>query len=50
MQPFPEHYPTDRKSSHYPLCLIACNWMPSCNHISAAESFMDSPQGGEPMK
>jgi len=50
MRSFLEHYPTDRKSSHCPQFLIACNWMRSCNQNPAAISFIDSPQGGEPMK
>jgi hypothetical protein len=50
MRSFLEHYPTDRKGSHYPQFLIACNWMLSCNQNPGAISFIDSPQGGGPMK
>jgi hypothetical protein len=45
-----EHYPTDRKISHYPQFLIAYNWILSCNQNPDAISFIDSPQGGGPMK
>jgi hypothetical protein len=50
MRSFMEHYPTDRKSSHYPQILIVCNWILSCNQNPNAISFIDSPQGGGPMK
>jgi hypothetical protein len=35
---------------HYPQFLTACNWKRSCNQNPGAISFLDSPQGGEPMK
>jgi hypothetical protein len=41
MRPFLEHYPQ---------FLIACNWILSCNQNPDAISFIDSPQGGRPMK
>jgi hypothetical protein len=50
MRSFLEHYPTDRKSSHYPQFLVACNWILSCNQNPDAISFIDSPQGGGLMK
>jgi len=50
MRSFLENHQIARKISQYPEFLIACNWMLSCNQNPGAISFIDSPQGGGPMK
>jgi len=50
MKLFLEYYPTNKISSHHPQFLVACNWILSCNLIPGVIDYIDSPQGGGPMK